>query len=294
MTARELYTHVLTEINKLGAPSMLLEDFIYLVNKAVQQYTNKAYNEFETTQQSIDNLRVLKTSAELEIQNDENASSPLEYGKYYCVLPADYLHLLNCVVAFERVNDDDTGSKCSYKDEEGGMVYSPARRLTADQYPNIITNYYFKPTYKRPYYYINNVNDNDNDPVFPEPNQELKPTNSKMDSLIMSLEGKDRIIGGRHSNSSPAIMEIRCGKNPSHLPTKVYIDYIKSPMRIVLSRAELDGVDHSQVLEFPDYVCYEIINEMTKLVLENISDPRLQTNPVVNATIGQPQNTKTK
>ena len=33
MTAKEAYTYTLIEINKLEAPSLLLEDFNYLFNK---------------------------------------------------------------------------------------------------------------------------------------------------------------------------------------------------------------------------------------------------------------------
>jgi len=40
--------------------------------------------------------------------------------------------------------------------------------------------------------------------------------------------------------------------------------------------------DTSQSLEFPDYVCQEIINELVKNIMENISDPRIQTHPLVN------------
>ena len=35
-------------------------------------------------------------------------------------------------------------------------------------------------------------------------------------------------------------------------------------------------------MEFPDYVCIEIINGLVKLVMENASDPRLQTNLAIN------------
>lgn len=41
-------------------------------------------------------------------------------------------------------------------------------------------------------------------------------------------------------------------------------------------------------MEFPDYVCHQIINELVKLVMENSSDPRLQTNIPVNQTIASP------
>ena len=67
MTAKEAYTYTLIEINKLEAPSLLLEDFNYLFNKAVQQYINKCYNRYETNQQATDDLRALKRTVELEV-----------------------------------------------------------------------------------------------------------------------------------------------------------------------------------------------------------------------------------
>lgn len=287
MTVRELYVNVLTEINKVGAPSLLLEDFIYFANKTVQQHTDRAYNRYDMNQQATDDLRVLKTSAVLNIKSDSNASSPLEKFKHYCELPADYMHLLTCIVEFAKVDDANTSNQCGNKDDDEGVLYSPARRLTADMYPDIIRNAYFKPTCERPYYFLNNVNDNDSDPVFPEANQELIPTNSTMDELIKALNGKDRIAEGRHSNVTPPIMEIRCGKVNKYYPVKAYVDYLKSPMKITLTEAQLDGVDTSQVLEFPDDVCYKLVNELTTLVLENGSDPRVQTNPAVNVTSPQ-------
>lgn len=67
MTAKEAYTYTLIEINKLEAPSLLLEDFNYLFNKAVQQYINKSYNRYEMNQQATDDLRALKKTVELEV-----------------------------------------------------------------------------------------------------------------------------------------------------------------------------------------------------------------------------------
>jgi hypothetical protein len=52
----------------------------------------------------------------------------------------------------------------------------------------------------------------------------------------------------------------------------------------------LEIKDNSQVLEFPDYVCYEIINITVRLLLENAGDPRLQTNVPINQTIAVPGN----
>ena len=61
MTARELYEFALIEVNKIEAPSLLLEDYNYFIIKAVQQYINLTYNRYDTNQQSTDDLRVLKT-----------------------------------------------------------------------------------------------------------------------------------------------------------------------------------------------------------------------------------------
>ena len=62
MSIRELYDYALIEMNKVEAPSLLLEDFNYFMNKAVQQYINKVYNRYDINQQSSDDLRVLKAT----------------------------------------------------------------------------------------------------------------------------------------------------------------------------------------------------------------------------------------
>ena len=79
MTVLEFYEHVLTELNKVEAPSLLLEDFNYFANKAVQQYINKAYNRYDVNQQSTDDLRALKRSKKLSIvEGDPNMCPPSE------------------------------------------------------------------------------------------------------------------------------------------------------------------------------------------------------------------------
>jgi hypothetical protein len=151
MTVREFYDKTLIELNKVEAPSLLLEDFNYFANKAVQQYTNKVYNRYDTTQQSTDDLSALKSTATLIVNEDTKfgTCAPKEAKTYYCELPSNYLHLLNCIVRFEG---GDSG-KCS----SAKVKQSMARRLTSDMYPSIIRNAYFKPSYKCPYYFINNA-----------------------------------------------------------------------------------------------------------------------------------------
>ena len=56
MSVRDAYEYALIECNKLKAQAILLEDFVYLFNKAIQQYVNGVYNRCEYNQQSSDDL----------------------------------------------------------------------------------------------------------------------------------------------------------------------------------------------------------------------------------------------
>ena len=262
MTIREFYDKTLIELNKVEAPSLLLEDFNYFANKAVQQYTNKIYNRYDTTQQTTDDLSALKTTIRLnvDVDNEFGASAPFESKTYYCELPPNYLHLLNCIVEFNGSGE----GKCTSVTKKQSM----ARRLTSDMYPSIIRNAYYRPSYKCPYYFINNAK------------KEL------VNDFELNLK---RILNPNEPEADYTDnlrMEIRCGDDSTWKPDTVYIDYIKVPNLIILTWDDLNSEeDNTSKLEFPEYVCYEIINEFTKLVLENHGDPRLETHIPVNQTI---------
>jgi len=85
----------------------------------------------------------------------------------------------------------------------------------------------------------------------------------------------------RYGNASKVRLEVRYGKDNSLFElTNIWVDYIKSPQHIRLTQEQLDLTeDTSQKMEFPDYVCQEIINELVHIVMENSSDPRMQTHP---------------
>ena len=126
MTARQVFEGVLIELNKVEAPSLLLEDFNYFFNKAINQYVNKHYNIYDTSQQTTDDLRVLKTTTILEpVKKTSYGSSNLYGAAYEVTLPTDYLHMLNCVCEFLPTKD----FKCYNANE---CVQFAARRLTAD------------------------------------------------------------------------------------------------------------------------------------------------------------------
>ena len=164
MTARQVYEGVLIELNKVQAPSLLLEDFNYLFNKAIYQYINKKYNIYDVNQQTTDDLRVLKATALLTPQRvtDYDSLSLVDEGMatYYVDLPSDYLHLLNCICIYNV--------KKTYKCYNAGDTWrAAATRLTADAYSQVLDNFWLKPTYKRPYYYIHNINKNESNPTLP-------------------------------------------------------------------------------------------------------------------------------
>ena len=297
-----------------------------------------------------------------------------EGANYEVVMPADYLHILNCICIY-RV---DKTYKCYNR---GDTWRAAATRLTADMYSQVLDNFWNKPDYKRPYYYIHNVNtindkwknDNPSYDDLPQaegntghmpnesrgninyatiptavyendgnykgrgidsPNVEQNATafdtdnthyhgNIENTSLPLGKDGVgvniyqgedyknsiDLTFGNttaegslrekgayiRYGNRSEVRIEIRYGTDDSVFKlTDVYVDYIKAPQHIRLTQYQIDRTeDVSQLLEYPDYVCQEIINELVHLVMENISDQRLQTHPVVTQSIANPAQAQT-
>lgn len=294
MTIREVYQALLIELNKEQAPSMLLADFNYFCNKAIQQCINKQYNVYDVNQQTSDNLRVLSTTAKLTPTYDDF------YGERIAVieLPLDYFHLLNCICSYKRTGPN----KCN---QSGSVQYS-AKRLTSDMWSQVQRNYYNRPTYKRPYYFIHNRNTNSDLPTDNYSSELYKPiideNNEQIGQELVRGLSKTITIGGeqkslvtkeatnRYGNVQPVRVEIRYGSMPANLELDaIYVDYLKTPQHVELTQDQLDLVeDTSQLLEYPDYVCYEIVGELVKLLMENASDPRLQTNIPINQTIASP------
>lgn len=301
---------------------MLLQDFNYFFNKAINQYINKRYNIYDINQQTTDDLRVLKSTAILDpeqVKQYGTLSSIDQYtagraklfdATYEVNMPLDYLHLLNCVCLYQL----DERFKCYNK---GDYVQFPAKRLTADAWSVIINDYYNRPLPWRPYFYIHNVNTQDippynpiNDSSSPLSTQSTIGTDATTDyskdnsNFPRTINLKDTIgnnslvekeAGQRYGNASNVRMEIRYGSDSSVFKLKkVFVDYIKAPQVIRLTQEQVNLTeDTSQIMEFPDYVCQEIINELTMLVMENTADPRLQTNLSVTQSIANPAQQQT-
>lgn len=109
----------------------------------------------------------------------------------------------------------------------------------------------------------------------------------KLDQTISLVEKPTAV---RVANPSNVRCEIRYGKDDSLFQlVEVQIDYVKSPQFIRLTQEQIDLTeDTSQIMEFPDYVNQEIINELVHLVMEHSNDPRLANNIQMTNTIARP------
>ena len=316
MTARQVFEATSIELSKVQVPSLKLYEFNYLFNKAINQYINKVYNIYDINQQTTDDLRVLKSTAYLTpakwnannsaLQNSTaNASSYLSkahtsiqslHGATYEVfLPADYLHLLNCVCIYYVAKQKDCWDAGSY-------IEVPATRLTADSWGQIITDIYNRPSPMRPYYYIHNVNTSEALPTNTQTDFSGKYEVTAVDDNTRSNFKRTFTLGNtdeslvekniavRVGNVSNVRLEIRYGKDDTLFQLKeVQIDYLKVPQYIRLTQEQIDLTeDTSQIMEFPDYVNQEIINELVHLVMERTSDPRLSTNIQMSQSIARP------
>lgn len=393
MTIRQIFEGMLVETSKSNAPSLTLADFNYLLQKAINQCTNKWYNYYDVNQQHSDNLRVLKATTVLDPKKVVEKNTSLEdlidlgagqsklFGATYEVnLPLDYLHLLNCICVY-RVNKN---YKCY---NAGDVVQFAAKRLTADSWSIVMNDYYNRPLPERPYYYLHNINTSTELPtnpitsnvldrelssgtdvqldnkypdtpvkgeynffktitysstgqnydvyidsnrravlhpddrtdhedeyylilnadytdidsftrfsratIIPENNNHLVPRTVNIKNLIGQKEAHSLVekeAGMRYGNSSNVRLEIRYGYDDSVFTLiKVFVDYIKVPQQIRLTQEQINLTeDTSQILEFPDYICQEIINELTTLVMANNGDPRIQTHIPVTTTIANP------
>lgn len=328
MTSKGLFESLLIELAKQGSPSMLLQDFNYYANKAVNQYINKRYNIYDVNQQTTDDLRVLKASAILTPTQEDidpnkysTGAAKLFGGTYSVNLPDDYLHMLNCDCIYHL----NKRYKCYNK---GDYVQFSATRLTSDSWSTISNDLWNRPLPWRPYYYINNVNMNSEEypynPVKTDDDgyilsgTDANYTNGEYDYTLASVAtdktdstvkgnsnfprkikipnntNRDNFVereaGYRYGNVSKVRCELRTGRDSSVFKLEeVRIDYIKAPQTIRLTQEQIDLIeDTSQILEFPDYVCQEIINELVHLVQEAVADPRLQTNMAVTQSIANP------
>ena len=300
MTSKQIYEATAIELSKVQAPTLKLYEFNYFFNQAIRQFVNKVYNYYDVNQQTTDDLRVLKSTATLKPVTvafnhdlgDDAINKHLAKGTYYVDMPNDYLHLLNCVCLFKVKQQKDCW-------DEGDIMQVGATKLTADSWPSVMDDVYNKPSKKRPYYYIHNQPITTNS-VSVDQLHTLKLDNTGTTNFPRTFDGEnviEKTSGSRQANASNVRVEIRCGAGGNSVfeLKAIQIDYVKAPQFIRLTQEQLDSdEDISQVMEFPDYVNQEIINELVNLVMRKTNDPSLQTHMQMTQSIARPTGQQTQ
>lgn len=255
MTEKELYKKVLIEIDKVKTANLLLEEHNHYANKAMNDWVKRNYPLYDKNQQATDDLQVLKGIVTYDIltttptltatmrRNLDTSTDVVVVGQRTSdgvtfQMPDDYYHLLKANIEFR--------AKQSFK------CYSPTKntvrtchRLTDDK--SIETNVYLRPDYNNNYIYIYN---NNTIPVYP---------------------GSSTINRDRQPS-----FEIRSGYVEDMFDyKKIDIRYLKYPKMLNLTEVQLDAAgDTSNVIEFPDYICDQILKILVAYVMERNSDQR--------------------
>ena len=248
----------------------------------------------------------------------------LHGATYEVFLPIDYLHMLNCVCIYYVAKTKDCWDAGSYIEIPANRLTADSwSQIVTDIYnrPSPMRPYYYihnlnqsqviptdprrntttgtglqevgtdmiNGTYK--------VTTNDWDTGADKNPTAKTGENSNFqrffqlgdtDDTVVSLVEKPTAL--RAGNTSNVRCEIRYGKDDSLFQlAEVQIDYVKVPQHIRLTQEQLDLTeDTSQIMEFPDYVNQEIINELVHLVMERTSDPRTGTHVQIAQSIARP------
>lgn len=253
---------------------------------------------------------------------DHSQIQSLNGATYEVFMPIDYLHMLNCVCIYYVAKQKDCWDAGSYIQIPATRLTADSwSQIVTDIYnrPSPMRPYYYvhnqssnitiptspvsgsgDPTDTNPAGYTGTDMPvggyevtGDNGAVATDKKAgsnfqrtfKLKQGESAKD---ISLVEKPTAV--RLANPSNVRCEIRYGKDDSLFQlVEVQIDYVKSPQFIRLTQEQIDLTeDTSQIMEFPDYVNQEIINELVHLVMEHSNDPRLANNIQMTNTIARP------
>jgi hypothetical protein len=251
----------------------------------------------------------------------------LRGATYYVDMPDDYLHLLNCICLFdvnkrkECWNEGDVmvvGATKLTADSWSSVVddvYNQPTKKRPYYYVHnqndinvssgdLTTRNSELPTAKGGTstngFIAGNATDalHDIEVEYGERNSDTIPTITVKSGFdrTFNYDGHDedaieKPAGSRYANSSRVKVEIRCGRDKSNIfsLSAVQIDYVKAPQFIRLTQEQLDSdEDISQVMEFPDYVNQEIVNELVNLVMRKTNDPSLQAHLQMTQSIARP------
>lgn len=254
-----------------------------------------------------------------------NQLSSIDGAAYECQLPMDYLHVLNCVCIFEVTKPYDCYDAGTFIAKPATRLTADSWPLIMDDIYNRPSP---EKPYFQIYNQNRTLTDVlPTDPVTPITYENEAAGQGKVQTSGSDIDGEygvtkydsDVLANGntkggnfkrtftfkngykmslveptaasRIGNPSNVRMEIRYGRDDTLFKLRqVRIDYIKVPQHIRLTQEQLDLTqDVSQMLEWPDYVCQEITNNLVKLIMERTADPRLANNIQINQSIARPQ-----
>lgn len=250
----------------------------------------------------------------------------LHGATYEVYLPIDYLHMLNCVCIYYVAKTKDCWDAGSYIEVPANRLTADSwSQIITDIYnrPSPMRPYYYihnlnqqqaLPTDPRTVhetgtglnslgidmpgiYKVTGADGGEGMADITHSEDEEQNSNFQRTFKLVDLDGEEtqislveKPIAARIGNTSNVRCEIRYGKDDSLFQlAEVQVDYVKVPQHIRLTQEQIDLTeDTSQIMEFPDYVNQEIINELVHLVMERVNDPRLGNNMQMTQTIARP------
>lgn len=251
----------------------------------------------------------------------------LHGATYEVYMPIDYLHMLNCVCIYYVAKQKDCWDAGSYIEIPATRLTADSwSQIITDIYnrPSPMRPYYYihnlnqqqvLPTDPRTsvktgigleevgidmngIYQVTHADGGEWENNDINSGTDIEKQNSNFQRTFkLNVDGKDtqvslveKPIALRAGNTSNVRCEIRYGKDDSLFQlAEVQIDYVKCPQFIRLTQEQIDLTeDTSQIMEFPDYVNQEIINELVHLVMERVNDPRLGNNIQMTQSIARP------
>lgn len=142
MTALDAYRGVLKEIDKQGAPTITVKDFVYFFSSSVDEYITENYAKGDIFQKELDDLSAVIVDDESLTQDGGDAS--------LFVKPADYRHFLYAMVVgkatdvkYRRWKLNDTENFVLRRQRTAGRGYQE-------------TNAYQRPSEDYPQYRVSN------------------------------------------------------------------------------------------------------------------------------------------
>ena len=260
------------------------------------------------------------------LSNEHSQIQSLNGATYEVFMPIDYLHMLNCVCIYYVAKQKDCWDAGSYIQIPATRLTADSwSQIVTDIYnrPSPMRPYYYihnqassitiptdpvtgngTPSDTNPAGYTGTdmpiggykvtsddgavaTNTSDESGAGSNFQRTFKLKNGEVSKDISLVEKPTAV---RVANPSNVRCEIRYGKDDSLFQlVEVQIDYVKSPQFIRLTQEQIDLTeDTSQIMEFPDYVNQEIINELVHLVMEHSNDPRLANNIQMTNTIARP------